>query len=632
MAIKFCLDWNYNVKLNGECNKYSQFDQSACDNKDQSSAQHFAASIPSIITICDLVYCEDSREQSINKNFELPSQKVPKEYLTSFKILWRYEKNELNKKFRFKYKGPKIKILSKTSFIQNKDYLETFLNSSTEEKNYNDPETIKSRMDKTKSYNVIPGKKANEKSLRNLHDKNTPEANLDVQCNFDDEDFDVDEEVVVRKLPDSFSSQSLKFLDYINSDNSQQSQFRDDNRYSFMTENRTSVIDSVYNRNTITNTINNRFAKDNVSIQNNVKKNGDVEFKRRSLKQIGNFFSSRETMPADQAKRKDSDDSMSENISIHSIKNHNFEGSKQNQLNGINSRSTIPNGIIRPCLGSNIETKILNFKKKESNIKGCTSLIVHITTKIVEALKDLRFFMDIKAEKCQTKRQDSEKKLLTIKSLNLQLNKANIYYEAFIQKHFRFTKGTNLYNSIVIMIKTFAETLIQIVCMDNIHGRNLYLVQQTIFMNIAFKYSYASSLKNDITMIITTFIRELHDITNPDIADNKLSQNDKILINEAKVEICNFYSSLEHNDSYKTIVTHNLGKKMSSEIVSNNSNIAERESKNSGFGSIRDSNFISGNKFVTNSIVEHARRSQGPQYLLQQPKLLKSKVSKKDKN
>ena len=58
----------------------------------------------------------------------------------------------------------------------------------------------------------------------------------------------------------------------------------------------------------------------------------------------------------------------------------------------------------RPCQGSNIETNLLNFKKKESNIKGCTSLIVDITTKIVEALKNLRFFMDIKAEYSQTKR------------------------------------------------------------------------------------------------------------------------------------------------------------------------------------------------------------------------------------
>ena len=151
-------------------------------------------------------------------------------------------------------------------------------------------------------------------------------------------------------------------------------------------------------------------------------------------------------------------------------------------------------------------------------------------------------------------------------------------------------------------------------------------------MNIALKYSYASSLKNDIALITTTLIRELHDITNSDIAENKLSYDDKILINEAKVELCNFYSSLEHNDSYKTIVTHNMGRKMSSEIVSNNPNIAERESKNSGFGDIRDFNFISKDKFETNYTVEHARRSQGSQYLLQQPKLLKSKVSKKDKN
>lgn len=212
---------------------------------------------------------------------------MPKEYLTSFKLLFRYEKCELLKKFGLYVRGPDTnnKNIHTLSFIQNQDFLETFLNSSVDEGNRNEKDTIKSKMAKAKCYNVsLCIKKDMKISAKNRTHKNKTEIleknklnELDI-----DEDFDIDEEVTVNKLPDSFTSKSLKILDMVSSvDRSN----KDDNTSMFIQENRHSFTKPVSkpffnennpNRNTEINPRSRMFAEDK-KFANSI---------RRSLKSI----------------------------------------------------------------------------------------------------------------------------------------------------------------------------------------------------------------------------------------------------------------------------------------------------------------------------------------------------------
>ena len=78
---------------------------------------------------------------------------------------------------------------------------------------------------------------------------------------------------------------------------------------------------------------------------------------------------------------------------------------------------------MRDFSNGNIETKLLDFKKKETNIKGVLNLLVQITSKIVKNLFDLRYLMSVKGEKSHANRLKSENCMKSLTNVFMQLQK-----------------------------------------------------------------------------------------------------------------------------------------------------------------------------------------------------------------
>lgn len=212
VAIKFAIDWN-TISRNNPEKKLKLFDLNAPNTKNGYTALHYACSIPSISMINDLTSDKMTHTLQLNNNFEMASQVIPKEYLTSKKQVIRHERKAILARYRRRIKQSHYNYKSIDDNGYNLDF--SLLLDSDEETIVKTPGSN----DFSTAFKYNPVSKvsnpfqsgANNKFIKNM----PPKAGIRDSTNekgigFEDVDSRiVDEDITVSKLPNSFAKFSM---------------------------------------------------------------------------------------------------------------------------------------------------------------------------------------------------------------------------------------------------------------------------------------------------------------------------------------------------------------------------------------------------------------------------------------
>lgn len=98
LAVRFAIQWNRKIREGRE--KGFTFDTNAYTIHDNFTALHYSCSGPSLNMINDLLMDPSTNPFSLDIKLKLPSYYVPKQYLTSKKLIVKYEKECLNQYYR----------------------------------------------------------------------------------------------------------------------------------------------------------------------------------------------------------------------------------------------------------------------------------------------------------------------------------------------------------------------------------------------------------------------------------------------------------------------------------------------------------------------------------------------------
>jgi len=99
-AIKYAYFWNEFVRQGNSCKELKIFDFNICDLNTLQAPIHIAAAVPSLCMIVDLSHEPLCNTFALDCKFKTPRELVPKQFLTSKKMIFRYERVRLVEYFQ----------------------------------------------------------------------------------------------------------------------------------------------------------------------------------------------------------------------------------------------------------------------------------------------------------------------------------------------------------------------------------------------------------------------------------------------------------------------------------------------------------------------------------------------------